>query len=71
MDFNETFEETTVRFLTAHKGISSQLTCTATPTINIDPMIEELTKVHFRQAITSAENKTLTINNLVFQGITT
>ena len=71
MDFKETFEETILRFLTAHKWISFQLTCTASPTINIDPMIEEITKSHSRQAITSAENKTLTINNLVFQRITT
>ena len=71
MDFKETFEETILRFLTAHKGINSHLTGTATPTINIDPMIEEISKSHFGQAITSAENKILKINNLDFQGITT
>ena len=66
MDFKETCEETILQFLTAHKGISSQLTFTATPTINIGPMIKEITRSHFRQAIISAENKTLAINNLVF-----
>ena len=49
MDSKETFEKTILRFLTARKGISSQLTNTATPSINIDPMMEEITKSHFRQ----------------------
>ena len=48
----------------------NQFSTNGTPTINIDPMIEEITKNHFTQAITS-ENKTVTINNLVFQGIKT
>ena len=69
VDFKQTFEETILWFITAHTEISSQQTGTATPTINIDPMIEEITKNNFTQAKASAENKTVTTNNLVFQGI--
>ena len=55
MDFKRTIEETILWFLTAHKKISTQQTSTATPTINKDPMIKEITKNHFTQAITLAK----------------
>ena len=44
--FKQTFEETILRFLTTHKEITLQQMLTATPTINIDTVIKERTKVN-------------------------